>query len=97
MKKVLLVKQCKAAFEPSELLMLLQQAQANGVKGAKVHLVQVELYAQLCQSVGNTRSQLARRLFREGHSQQGLWRHTFARDEVDKMLDQGERLAGFGS
>src|SRR5690606_16194459 len=89
-----LVEQRKAALEPSKFAELLQQPQADGVERAEVHLVQVELNAQLGQTIRNASRQLARGLVGEGDNQQRLGGDAFLRDEIDNALDQREGLAG---
>ena len=71
-----------------------EQAQANGVEGAEVHFVQIELDAQLGQSVGDAGSELARCLIGESDDQQRLGRDSLVRDEIDDTLDKGERFSG---
>ncbi|MCY1528145.1 hypothetical protein D9M68_632400 [compost metagenome] len=99
-QKVLLVElieQREAALEPGELAEVLQQPQADGVEGAEVHLVQIELDAQIGQPVGNARGQLARGLVGEGDDKQRLRSDAFLRDEIDDALDQREGFTGTGA
>ena len=88
-----LVEQREAALEPGELAEVLQDAQADRVEGAEVHLVQVELDAQLGQPVRDAGGQLARCLVGEGDDQQRLGGDAFVGDEIDDALDQREGLA----
>lgn len=95
-QKVLLVElieQREAALEPGELSVVLQQPQTDGVEGAEVHLVQVELDAQIGQPIGDARGQLARGLVRKRHYEQGLWSNSLVRNKVDNPFNQCERLA----
>src|SRR3546814_20234355 len=65
----------------------------RSMEGAKVHLVQVELDAQLAQPVGDAGGQLARSLVRECDYDQRLGGDALARDEIDDALTQRECLA----
>ena len=89
-----LVKQREAAFEPGELAEVLQDAQADRVEGAEVHLVQVELDAQLGQPVRDAGGQFACRLVGEGDDEQRFGRDPLMLDEVDDSLNERERLTG---
>src|SRR3546814_21059152 len=65
----------------------------RSMEGAKVHLVQVELDAQLAQPVGDAGGQLARSLVRECDYEQRLGGDALVRDEIDDALNQRECLA----
>ena len=67
------------------------------MKGAEVHLVQIELDVQIGKAVRDARGQLARGLVGEGDDKQRLRRDAFLRDEIDDALDQREGLAGAGA
>ncbi len=88
-----LVEQREAALEPGELAEVLQQPQADGVKGTEVHLVQIELDTQIDQPIGDARSQLACGLVGKSDDKQRFRRDAFLRDEIDDALDQRESLA----
>ena len=88
-----LIEQREAALEPSELPEILEDAQAYRVERAKVHLVQVELDAQLAQSVGDAGRQLARSLIGERNDEQRLRGDVHMHYQVDDSLNERESLA----
>jgi hypothetical protein len=85
------------ALQAREVAVVVEQAQADTVKGAEVNLVEVDPDAERQQAVGDAGGELGGGLLGEGDDEDGLGRGALDGDQVDDALDHGEGLPGPGA
>ena len=80
--------------EPSELYVLPNKPQTNGVDSPDVKVVDIDGDVQFDEFVRNTSDQLLRRLFRKGRNKDILRPHSFFDNQIQRPLHEGESLSG---